>query len=68
MSNSFDNWWNGLVGFHLNSEHAYEQIGTTASFPDLERWMKACWNAAIEAAQEAVTLQDDCDISHLQVK
>jgi len=59
MSNNsaFDQWYNGLVGFHINSERILGDInpdeGMCSVDPKkLAKWMKVCWNNALDAAQE----------------
>ena len=52
--NSFDEWWNEVEGFSLRSERALDGLGVSSA-AHLEFWMKACWNAAIEAAQEELS-------------
>lgn len=55
---AFDQWYNGLVGFHLNSERILDDFkydiggGYSVDPKKLERWMKVCWNNALEAAHE----------------
>jgi hypothetical protein len=55
---AFDEWYNGLVGFHINSERILDDFkydigdGYPVDPKKLERWMKVCWNNALEAAQE----------------
>jgi hypothetical protein len=54
---AFDNWYNGLVGFHINSERIRNDIGGIGDGIDstsLEKWMKVCWNNALEASQECL--------------
>ena len=54
MNNSaFDEWYNGMVGFHINSERILDDLDVHYSDAALvERWMKVCWNQALEAAHE----------------
>jgi hypothetical protein len=55
---AFDSWYNGLVGFHINSERILDDFkydiggGYSVDPNKLEKWMKVCWNQALEAAQE----------------
>jgi len=52
---AFNEWYNGLVGFHMNSERIRNDIGGIGDGIDstsLEKWMKVCWNTALEAAEE----------------
>ena len=53
MNNSaFDEWYNGMVGFHINSERILDDLDVHYSDAALvERWMKVCWNQALEAVQ-----------------
>ena len=56
MNNSaFDSWYNGMVGFHINSERIHEDLFCFDSSPEekaemLRKWMAVCWNNAIDAA------------------
>ena len=55
---AFDSWYNGIVGFHINSERILDdldQFGANAIDPlKLRQWMAVCWNNALEAAQESI--------------
>lgn len=59
---AFDQWYNGLVGFHINSERIIDdlnQFGSSAVDPlRVEKWMKVCWNVAIEEASNATGLYE----------
>ena len=52
MSNSaFEQWYDGMVGFHLNSERILYDINFAVDYgyvnPEtVRKWMKVCWNAA----------------------
>ena len=50
----FDSWYNGLVGFHINSECILDDVFQCVVGPNdadrLRKWMVVCWNNAIEAA------------------
>jgi len=62
---AFDSWWNGLEGFHLLSERAYAELCDEYVPPELlQKWMKACWNAALEAAED----YNAVDVSKLKAK
>ncbi len=52
MNNSaFDSWYNGMVGFHINSERILDDFGMHGDDAHLVRkWMVVCWNSAIDAA------------------
>ena len=52
MNNSaFDSWYNGMVGFHINSERILDDFGMHGDAAHLVRkWMVVCWNSAIDAA------------------
>ena len=53
--NEFDNWYNGLVGFQINSERMYDELCVdNVSTEILRKWMKSCWNAAIETSSEHI--------------
>jgi hypothetical protein len=56
---AFDKWYNGMVGFHINSERILDDLNTlhgycqdTVNPETVRKWMTVCWNAAIEAAQK----------------
>jgi hypothetical protein len=50
---AFDSWYNGLVGFHINSERILDDLDVHYSDAAIvERWMKVCWNNALEAVHE----------------
>ena len=52
----FEQWYNGMVGFHINSERILDDLdmfGANAVDPNkLRKWMAVCWNNALDAAQE----------------
>ena len=49
---AFDSWYNGMVGFHINSERILDDFGMHGDDAHLVRkWMVVCWNSALEAAQ-----------------
>jgi len=57
--NAFDAWYSGMIGFHINSERILEdlerEVDVGAIQPErLERWMRVCWNNALEAALEQI--------------
>lgn len=58
MNNSaFDSWYNGMVGFHINSERIHEDLFCFDSSSEekaeiIRKWMVVCWNSAIETAQQ----------------
>ena len=48
----FEHWYNGMVGFHINSERILDDFGMHGDDAHLVRkWMAVCWNNALEAAQ-----------------
>lgn len=60
MDNSaFDEWYNGMVGFHINSERMLDDLNSDGELEitKLEKWMRVCWNQALEAAH--VCCRDD---------
>jgi hypothetical protein len=63
MNNSaFDSWYNGMVGFHINSERILDDFGMHGDDAHLVRkWMAVCWNTAIDAAINEVTDLATCD-------
>ena len=51
---AFDQWYNGMVGFHINSERILDDLDVHYSDAAIvERWMKVCWNNALEEAEKA---------------
>jgi len=57
---AFEQWYNGMVGFHINSERILEDLFCFDSSPEekaemLRKWMAVCWNTAIDAVVQ------DCD-------
>jgi hypothetical protein len=62
MSESaFEAWYNGMVGFHINSERIYDDLCDENVKPErLRAWMVVCWNQALDAAMEynAVDLEN----------
>ena len=56
MTTPFEQWYDGIVGFHINSERILDDLFHYR--PDAEdairlrKWMVVCWNNAIEAAQQ----------------
>lgn len=63
MNNSaFDSWYNGMVGFHINSERILDDFGMHGDDAHLVRkWMVVCWNNALDAAINEVTDLATCD-------
>ena len=52
MNNSaFESWYNGMVGFHINSERILDDIA--ADPLQLKKWFVVCWNNAIDACVES---------------
>lgn len=55
---AFEQWYNGMVGFHINSERILDDlmpIENPGIDPiKLRKWMIVCWNNAIEAAQNSL--------------
>ena len=56
----FEQWYNGMVGFHINSERILEDINWNIDYgqanPEkVRRWMVVCWNNAIDAASNEVS-------------
>ena len=50
---AFEQWYNGMVGFHINSERILDDFGMHGDDAHLVRkWMVVCWNSALDAAQE----------------
>lgn len=54
---AFEQWYNGMVGFHINSERIIYDLyqDVEQPYPDvkaLRKWMAVCWNNALDAAQE----------------
>ena len=55
---AFDSWYNGMVGFHINSERIIDDIWNShyerVEPEKLRMWMVVCWNNALQEAQELV--------------
>ena len=71
MNNSaFDSWYNGMVGFHINSERILDDFGMHGDDAHLVRkWMVVCWNSAIDAAiNEVIDLATCDDLEKLKEK
>ena len=59
---AFDKWYNGMVGFHINSERILDDFGMHGDDAHLVRkWMAVCWNNALDAAINEVTDLATCD-------
>jgi hypothetical protein len=62
MTTQFEQWYNGMVGFHINSERMLDDLFHYR--PDkedeirLRKWMVVCWNNALEAAQNTFVHDD----------
>jgi len=56
---AFDEWYNGMVGFEVNSDRILNDLFHSRPDPFdamlLEKWMKVCWNNAVDA------VVDQCD-------
>jgi hypothetical protein len=53
---AFDSWYNGMVGFHINSERILEDLDSTIYCDGVDpvrvrKWMAVCWNSAIDAVE-----------------
>jgi hypothetical protein len=60
---AFDEWYNSMVGFHINSERIIDDINDDFTYegvsPEkLRKWMVVCWNQALEAAQNTFVHDD----------
>jgi hypothetical protein len=50
---AFDKWYNGMVGFHINSERILDDFkydiggGYHVDPTKLRKWMVVCWNQAL---------------------
>ena len=54
---AFDSWYNGIVGFQINSERILEDLDSTIYCDGIDpvrlrKWMVVCWNSALDAAAE----------------
>ena len=59
---AFEQWYNGMVGFHINSERILDDFGMHGDDAHLVRkWMVVCWNSAVDAAINEVTDLATCD-------
>ena len=53
---AFEQWYNGMVGFHINSERILYDLNypldynQTVNPETVRKWMAVCWNNAIDAA------------------
>lgn len=53
---AFEQWYNGMVGFHINSERILDDFkhdiggGYSVDPVKLRKWMVVCWNNALDAA------------------
>lgn len=53
---AFEEWYNGMVGFHINSERIHEDLFCFDLAPEekaemLRKWMVVCWNTALGEAE-----------------
>ena len=49
---AFEEWYNGMVGFHINSERIYDDLCDENVSPEtLRKWMVVCWNTALGEAE-----------------
>jgi hypothetical protein len=58
---AFEEWYNGMVGFHINSEHMLDDLSSldgNVSSVTLRKWMVVCWNQALEAAQNSLLYEE----------
>lgn len=63
---TFEQWYNGMVGFHINSERILEDLNFPIDYgyvdpKTVRKWMAVCWNNAIDAAINEVTDLATCD-------
>ena len=67
---AFEQWYNGMVGFHINSERILDDFGMHGDDAHLVRkWMVVCWNSAIDAAiNEVIDLATCDDLEKLKEK
>jgi len=50
---AFEEWYNGWVGFEITRERILDDLDVHYSDSAIvERWMKVCWNQALEAAHQ----------------
>ncbi len=62
---AFDEWYDGMVGFHINSERILDDLSSldgNVSSVALRKWMVVCWNQALEAAQNLDSVDWDTTI------
>lgn len=54
---AFDEWYDGWVGFHINSERILEEINNSIIITNhqvtvdptvFRKWMEVCWNNALD--------------------
>lgn len=61
---AFDSWYNGMVGFHINSERMLDDFkhdiggGYGVDPIKLRKWMAVCWNNALDAAKSQLVHDD----------
>ena len=69
METPFDSWYNGVVGFHINSERILDDIYNShyerVEPEKLRQWMVVCWNNAIDAAENKLVEGYDYDDNRL---
>ena len=56
---AFESWYNGMVGFHINSERILEDLNFPIDYgyvdpKTVRKWMAVCWNNALDAAQNSL--------------
>ncbi len=61
---AFESWYNGMVGFHINSERILDDMNYTVDYNKVDpetvrKWMVVCWNNAIDAAINVCWLENE---------
>lgn len=69
---AFDSWYNGMVGFQINSERILEDLDSTIYCDGIDpiklrKWMVVCWNNALDAVQTLPQVVYD-DLTYDQVE
>ena len=57
---AFEQWYNGMVGFHINSERILDDLNADGELEPtkLRKWMVVCWNSALDAAKSQLVHDD----------
>lgn len=69
----FEQWYNGMVGFHINSERILEDLNFPIDYgyvdpKTVRKWLVVCWNNAIDAASNANGLYESQHVALQELK